>query len=38
MTEFEKLVLEKLENAGNYWKLGRPEKLGFAIGNKLGII
>ncbi|MDY6933422.1 MAG: hypothetical protein SVZ03_04270 [Spirochaetota bacterium] len=32
------ILLNKLENAGDYWRLNRLEKVGFYIGEKLGII
>jgi hypothetical protein len=31
-------VLDKLENAGAYWRMGRLEKLGFSLGLKLGLL
>jgi len=30
--------LDKIENAGSYWKLGFLEKFGLSIGQKLGLM
>jgi hypothetical protein len=30
--------LDRLENAGAYWRLGRLEKLGFSVGQRLGLM
>jgi hypothetical protein len=31
-------TLDTLENAGEYWRLGPLEKLGFSLGMKLGLL
>ena len=31
-------TLETLENAGDFWRMGKLEKIGFSIGMKLGLI
>ena len=31
-------TLDTLENAGEHWRMGRLEKLGFSLGMKLGLL
>jgi hypothetical protein len=31
-------TLDSLKNAGTYWRMGHLEKLGFALGRKLGLM
>jgi len=31
-------TLDTLENAGEYWRMGRLEKLGFSLAMKLGLV
>jgi hypothetical protein len=31
-------TLDTLQNAGDYWRMGRLEKLGFSLGMKLGLL
>ena len=30
--------LETLEDAGDYWRMGKLEKLGFSVGMRLGLL
>jgi hypothetical protein len=31
-------LLDRLENAGDYWRMGRLEKLGFSLGRRFGLL